>query len=146
MPDMFSDFMATFFANMMPYIVLMQAAAYCWFMVSLSGGRALKDYPDASENLNGISGFALVMALVCLICPWRTCIGARVAKSDVNAGNTSTYNDRVLFFQTDYDRENPLTKKQGESRILDLLLEEAKKGGDEQQVAALEQHKVEVGA
>lgn len=32
MPDMFSEFMATFFANMMPYVVLMQAAAYYGFM------------------------------------------------------------------------------------------------------------------
>lgn len=32
MPDQFSDFMATFFANLMPYIVMVQAGAYCFFM------------------------------------------------------------------------------------------------------------------
>jgi len=61
-----------------------------------------------------------------------------VDKDDVNAGNTTTYNERALCFPTDYDRENPLTKKQGELRILSLQIEHAKKGGDEQQVAALE--------
>jgi len=35
MPEMFSDFMATFFANMMPYIVLMQAVAYCYFTTAI---------------------------------------------------------------------------------------------------------------
>lgn len=138
MPEMFSDFMATFFANMMPYIVLMQAGAYCWFMFKLSGGRALAANTDYAKNNENIAVLALLVALVCLLCPWRTCIAGFVDKDDVNADNTTTYHERALCFQTDYDRENPLTKKKGELRILNLQIDEAKKGGDEQQVAALE--------
>ena len=39
MPDQFSEFMATFFANMMPYVILIQAAAYFGFMYALAGAQ-----------------------------------------------------------------------------------------------------------
>jgi len=141
MPDMFSDFMATFFANMMPYIVLMQAGAYCWFMNSLVVksvlGPATNPIPtyilDQYKNAAlGPATFSLFLALACLLCPWRTCIGASVDKADVNSDNTTTYNERALYFPSDYDRENPLTKKQGELRILGLQIAEAEKEGDGQ--------------
>jgi len=48
MPEMFSDFMATFFANMMPYIVLMQAVAYCYFTSAIQD-VAYDKYNDASN-------------------------------------------------------------------------------------------------
>lgn len=146
MPEMFSDFMATFFANMMPYVVLMQAGAYCWFMITLSGGRALKDSAAAAENNSGAGAAALLIALGCVLCPWRTCIGRCGGTADVNEDVKTTYNERVLYFPTDYDRENPLTKKQGDLRVLSIQIAEAEKGGDKEQVAALEQQKVFVAA
>jgi hypothetical protein len=127
---MFSDFMATFFANMLPYIVLMQAGAYCWFMFTIANVSSVNYYYISSKDNNGPAIAALLIALICLICPWRSYIDSKVDKDDVNSKNKSRYNKVVLTFQTDYDRENPLTKKQGETRILDILLEEANKGTD----------------
>lgn len=54
---------------------------------------------------------ALAIGGVCLICPWRTVIGGCIGKADVNEGNQVTYGERALTFPTDYDRENPLTRR-----------------------------------
>jgi hypothetical protein len=49
MPDQFSEFMATFFANMMPYVILIQAAAYFGFMYALAGAQ-MKTNIDAIKQ------------------------------------------------------------------------------------------------
>ena len=132
----------------MPYIVLMQAGAYFWFMLTLSGEdvSALKDSGTSADNNSDAGAAALVIALGCVLCPWRTCIGRCGDTVDVNEDVETTYNERVLYFPTDYDRENPLTKKHGDLRVLSIQIAAAEKGGDKEQVAALEQQKVVVAA
>ena len=54
---------------------------------------------------------------------------------DVN----KTYDSLALSFPSDYDKENPLTTKQGQIRILELQIREAEKIGDHTTAAKLRQ-------
>ena len=138
MPEMFSAFMATLFANGMPYIVLLWAFAYLYFAVNLASTKAFQEHLPEAEDMSNKASFSCGIALVCLICPFRSCIEKTGDQSDVNADNTTDYNQRALYFQTDYDRANPLTKKHGEIRILNLQIDQAKQGGDDDAAQALE--------
>ena len=56
------------------------------------------------------------------------------------------YESKVLFFPTDYDKENPLTKTKGQMRILDYRIKKAKaEGTSEEEIKALEQQKEVAG-
>jgi len=112
----------------------------------LAGGSALQADATAAQNNSNAGVFALVIALACVLCPWRTCIDRCSDEGDVNENNKTSYSERALYFPSDYDRENPLTKKQGDLRVLDIRTAAAEKSGDLAQVAALEQEKVAVAA
>jgi len=112
----------------------------------LSDGSALKADPKSAENNSTAGAVAIFIALACVVCPWRTCIARCSDEGDVNENNKTSYAERALYFPSDYDRENPLTKKQGDLRVLDIRRAEAEKRGDHAQVAALEQEKVAVAA
>jgi hypothetical protein len=51
-------------------------------------------------------------------------ISKAVAKySDEASRDTTEYGEVALTFPTDYDKENPLTSKQGELRLIDIQIE-----------------------
>ena len=63
----------------------------------------------------------MFIGLLCICCPFRTYINRQVKTNSVLEDETS-YESRFLQFQSDYDRENPLTKKKGDLRVLDLKI------------------------
>jgi len=59
-----------------------------------------------------------------------------VSDWDIEEANKS-YKNLVSTFPTDYDKENPLTKKEGNKRWLEMQIAEAEASGDTEKVAAL---------
>lgn len=51
MPDIFSGLMAQFFANLMPYIILMWASSFYYFMLSSKGGGLLFKEKEEQQNV-----------------------------------------------------------------------------------------------
>jgi hypothetical protein len=144
MPDMFSDLMATFFSNFMPWIVLTWTLAISFFYL-----RTAEEWnhliTDEKKKLfsKNFSIFALVtlgISVLCIVLPLRTFINRCVDKNEV-LNDEKTYDSLALVFNTDYDKENPLTIKKGQKRLLDMQISQAKENGDEETVAMLEQQK-----
>lgn len=46
----------------------------------------------------------------------------------------TAYKKVALSFPSDYDKENPLTMQEGQKRLLDLQIEEAKASGNNEMV------------
>ena len=65
MPEMFSAFLATFFANCLPYIVFIQTVGMLVFMSLVQED----DEEITDPKYAGV--VAIVFALVCLCCPFR---------------------------------------------------------------------------
>jgi hypothetical protein len=114
-PEEMSGMMATFFANLLPEIALIWALSLALFYRRL--------YLDLFEGTQGRILPAWVMfGIACffILLPVRTCInrcfneGAQAAKS---------YSEGYLRFSSDYDRENPVTKKEGVIRLIEKQLE-----------------------
>jgi len=133
-PDMFSDFMATFFANAMPYIGLLWAISFAAF-IELIQTRNLKqktsilnplaDVQDIGKQYVGKDAqmfpvVSLLLAVVCILCPFRLIIQKYcIMDWDIEEAN-KRYSNLVTSFPTDYDKENPLTKKKGDERWLNI--------------------------
>lgn len=63
---------------------------------------------------------ALGVAVVCILCPFRLIINKYCIRGwDIKEANKA-YDKLVTSFPTDYDKENPLTKKQGDERWLQI--------------------------
>jgi hypothetical protein len=150
MPEMFSDLMAVFFSNFMPWIVLSQCIAYFVFMNKIKEG-----YPNLVESLENAAAeykaplsdqtlqtplIALIIVGVCLVSPIRWVIN-KCINADKALENDKEYTELINAFPTDYDKENPLTIKKGQLRLLELQLEKAKKDGDEETIKMLEAQK-----
>ena len=54
------------------------------------------------------------------------------------------YDDVALNFPTDYDKENPLTSKKGQVRLLEMQIDDARKSGDNNALQMLEKQKAMV--
>lgn len=146
---MFSDFMATFFANGLPYIGFLWAIAFALF-VELIMKYSLKQQssllkPMADENENDLMSkgaqifpiVALLFAVLCILCPIRLIIQMFCLKTYDIEDSNKKYSSRISTFPTDYDKENPLTKKRGEERWLDIQIKEADDAGDTDKVKFL---------
>lgn len=83
-PDMFGEFMATFFANAMPYLVLAWSISSFIFYLHLVQYFFTKQeiadikkefgkIPVDNEKISIIST-ALSLTIICILCPIRTCI------------------------------------------------------------------------
>ena len=55
-----------------------------------------------------------------------------------------SYEANALIFANDYDRENPLTTKQGHMRLLELQIKKAKNDGNDEVVKQLEGKQTDV--
>ena len=155
MPEMFSELMASFFANFMPWIVLTWAIAFLVFLSKISnsyeylteGYQDLNNMSDEevkefviSSTASAAPGAAIGIVVFCLILPVRSCI-SRLIDSDKALECDKNYVDIVETFPTDYDKENPLTIKQGQIRLLELQIKKAEASGDEDTVKMLQAQK-----
>ena len=52
--------------------------------------------------------------------------------------NATQYREVALTFSTDYDKENPLTSQQGQLRLLDIQIEQARKRGTQEDLANMQ--------
>ena len=95
---MFSDFMATFFANMLPYVIMVQAAAYYYFTQKILSTNTISYYTYKVQDIANLGTTSLLIACCCLICPWRSILDCCVGGGDVNENNKKKYNDVVLGF------------------------------------------------
>lgn len=64
---------------------------------------------------------SVIVASVFVLLPIRTCINC-FANKDKALESEQEYNDLYMTFATDYDKENPLTGKQGQLRILEMQI------------------------
>ena len=60
----------------------------------------------------------LAIALLVVVLPVRTILNKCFDLDDI-LSNSTQYKDRYPFFFTDYDRENPVTHKQGVVRLIE---------------------------
>jgi len=126
MPDMFSELMATFFSNLMPWLILAWSMSAAFFISENKFVLKAKIISDESENYVVV---ALGFALICMLLPIRSCINRRVNKKEA-LDSDKTYKSLALTFSSDYDKENPLTIKAGQLRILGMQLNKAEASGD----------------
>lgn len=89
---------------------------------------------------------ALGLTCCCILVPIRSMIAAFcVTTIDREQRDASKdYLNKVLTFPTDYDKENPLTKKQGQLRWLAIQIQQAEKAGETEKVEALKQQEAGV--
>jgi hypothetical protein len=140
MPEQFSELMATFFANFLPYLVLVWSISFWIFFarsrVLVEQREKLLDEEDGEIIPAGIFGFAFI----CICIPYRSCIGACFGgAAEANAENIKEYKDVALTFPSDYDKANPLTSVQGQVRLLDIQIENAQSTGNEEALKMLQE-------
>mmetsp|Transcript_17892 Transcript_17892/g.30406 ORF Transcript_17892/g.30406 Transcript_17892/m.30406 type:complete len:316 (+) Transcript_17892:1730-2677(+) len=132
MPDMFSVLMASFFANFMPWIIFVWTISYFIFLERIEAG-----YEFLSEIRRGgdidikqvvISAkmhyrpqIAMIFVAVCLITPIRSFINRMVDENEA-LDQDKAYQDLCHTFPSDYDKENPLTSKKGQMRLIEIQL------------------------
>ena len=117
MPEMFSELMATFFSNFLPWLVLCEAGAatlYYW-----KQQEAFNEYV-ISDKIRTNALIGLILCVVCIILPFRQCLKKLVNNSSVNVDDEKKYEDLCNNFSSDYDRENPLTSKKGKLRQINI--------------------------
>ena len=89
---------------------------------------------------------AFVFALICVLCPFRSCINWNLRDAqDFQQETVKDYKEVALSFPTDYDKSNPLTSKQGQIRMLDMQIEDARASGNEEAIKMFEGQKGFVG-
>lgn len=74
MPDMFSELMATFFANVLPWFMLVWALSYFFFFNEAKDLARRRAELMSEENVIGYAYYTIVFAFICILCPIRTCI------------------------------------------------------------------------
>ena len=65
-------------------------------------------------------------------------ISKAVDKDEDAMSNATQYRKVALTFSTDYDKENPLTSQQGQLRLLDIQIEQARKRGTQEDLANMQ--------
>jgi hypothetical protein len=135
MPEMFSDMMATFFASFMPVVIIVWGIAFCVFIDKITKAyyadfsKALNTEvektdawaqqqlsPDDITALLGILG--LTLSVVCFVSPFGVIKKVFDTCHDESKFQDEKYENVILTFSTDYDKENPLTIKSGQLRLL----------------------------
>lgn len=91
-------------------------------------------FTEAAETFPTV---AFLVTAFCLLVPFRTLIGCCI-NPDEALENDKEYTDLISAFPTDYDKENPLTSKQGQLRVIDIQISNAKKNGDDKALAILQ--------
>jgi hypothetical protein len=124
--------MARFFANLLPEIALVWALALALFY-----RRIYIDIFDVDGEDKIIPQWVTVgVNGIFILMPIRTWINK--CFSDMNPETLKTYDEVFSRFASDYDQENPVTKKEGFLRVIDYQLSLEK---DESKKKQLEQDK-----
>jgi len=153
-PEMFSELMATFFANFMPWIMLAWSLSFFFFLNmtiddidlrrSFKAGQTAKKMQNLiDENSRAVMAIGVVIAFVCVILPIRSCINRRINKKEA-LDNDNEYDSLALTFSTDYDKENPLTIKKGKLRLLQMQISRAEKDGNNDEIEMLKKQQEQV--
>lgn len=115
-------FMVTFIANMLPYFIFLWAISFTLFFNKLFTTQ-YPDDPDAGLKEIIPCFIALAIVIIFVILPIRTCIN-KCIKPEMP--DEMTYMEKFEDFTTDYDCENPVTKKEGDIRLIELRTEKNK--------------------
>ena len=113
MPDQFSELMATFFSNFMPWLIFSWSISAYFF---LAENYAVQFEDNKRQLIKSGSIYlmqvAIAVVVVCICFPFRSCINSRINQNEALSVNIQ-YSSLALSFPSDYDKENPLTSKQG---------------------------------
>lgn len=143
MPEMFSDLFIAFFANFMPYTILIWSCGFLYYPARFS--YTVTNWREKYDKFEGENGkfqmfdesityfpiFALFVALVCMFIPIRLCINCVVGeKQEIEPQYNKKYEEVYHQFASYYDKENPITQKKGQLRIIGMQIKEAEAKGD----------------
>eukprot|EP00347_Sterkiella_histriomuscorum_P022863 403336874 len=120
-PEQMSGLMAKFIANLLPYF------AFLWSLNLLLFYRTLyKEYYEDDPRQKLIVPYAIIgLTSFFIILPVRTIINRCLADNTEDA-LTYKYDDFMLQFPTDYDRENPVTKNEAFIKLLEHRIQKEK--------------------
>lgn len=104
---------------MLPWFALIWSLSYLVFFRTMQEQRGPLD--NNQENIF-IPLATLILVCIFILFPVRTLIMKCIEERDVEEAKYEDHDDK---FVTDYDRENPITKKEGEVRFLNELLKKA---------------------
>ena len=142
MPEMFGELMATFFASLMPLILVIWAISYGIFVdkinkefnekfaaahayeESVNEGTEYVDPMVSDQHLSKDdqsqvwASTTLGMAIFFLLIPVRTILHRMTPPVEEECDDK--YKDVALTFPSDYDKENPLTMQKGQERLMEI--------------------------
>jgi len=124
-PEELAGFMAQFFAGLLPYFTFLYALSHFLYI-----RRLQKEYDEDPANVEKIGEenyvftplIGLIIVGVYILFPVRSIINKCVGENE-GLLNVSPYDDNYLQFLSDYDRENPVTQRQGEMRLLEAQMQ-----------------------
>jgi hypothetical protein len=114
--------MATFFANLIPYIALLWALSLALFYRRLFLDFSEKNFDFDDSQLKIIPMWAMLGFCGLFILVLNNCIKLCVIKTDIDTASSEPYDKACLTFSTDYMRENPVTKEVGIMKLFDQLI------------------------
>lgn len=83
------------------------------------------------DSITIFPSLALLIAFFCMFIPIRLCINCVVGeKQDLEPQYNQKYEEVYHQFASYYDKENPITQKKGQLRILGMQIKEAEAKGD----------------
>lgn len=126
--------MALFIANLLPFFAFLWSLSLLLFYRTMYREYTNKD--EITEKLI-VPYAAIAFTSLMIILPIRTCIN-KCFENEGTDENNETYEQNVLKFITDYDRENPITKHEASIKFLEKRIGQAKNDEDK---ARLEREK-----
>jgi hypothetical protein len=121
-PEQLSALMPKFFANLLPYFIWLYALSNFLFIGRVENEYQI-EYADTANELNDSEANIMPLVMFAIISfyiffPVRLLINKCQSDDSVLLDDTD-YNNVFLDFYTDYDRENPVTKKAGTLRMIE---------------------------
>ncbi len=123
--------MPKFFANLIPFFLFFYALSN-WLFVrrvqrEYSSAYSGTEYELEESDYNLIPLSMFIIVFIYIFFPIRTCIN-KCQADDSALYDTTGYDSVFLEFMTDYDRENPVTKKAGTLRMIEERMKSASGG------------------
>ena len=86
---------------------------------------AWKKIDELNAEAKSWAYIIIIIAIVFILLPIRTLLNRCVVDDDAEVEDVK-YEDRMPFFSTDYDTQNPLTAKKGKLRMLETKIKNCK--------------------
>lgn len=146
-PEMLSGTMASFFANLLPWLIFAWSISFYMFQSKFRG--AIKFYRDHNEVSPEIEEklfskkatlralIAIAIATLCVILPIRSML--RKCFKSRECPDTSLYTDEAYQFQTNYLKAYPLRVNEGIKHQLEMQLLGAKRMMNEVEIKECEE-------